>query len=134
MAIELSKAFDVVDHTKLIAALIDSNLRANTIRWLSAYLRGRKISCRYNHAISPHRSMWAGVPQGSCLSPTLFNFFVSTYPQSCNVLSNSYADDFTDSCARPSVPSAADCLTAHATRVSRWAADHGMTLSAQSQR
>ena len=130
MSIDLSKAFDTISHTKLISALIDSPLRPNTVRWLSAYLRGRRSTCRYNHASSPHRRTRAGVPQGSCLSPILFNFFVSRYPQSSGVSSTSYADDFSDSCSSPDVPAAAARLTEHAARVSSWAVEQGMTISA----
>ena len=130
MSIDLSKAFDTISHTKLIAALIDSPLRSNTVRWLSAYLRGRRAICRYNHAESPHRRTRTGVPQGSCLSPVLFNFFVSTYPQSSGITSTSYADDFTDSCSDPDISAAAARLTEHASRVSNWATERGMTLSA----
>ena len=130
MCIDLSKAFDTISHTKLIAALIDSPLRSNTVRWLSAYLRGRRAMCRYNHAESPHRRTRTGVPQGSCLSPVLFNFFVSTYPQSNGITSTSYADDFTDFCSDPDISVAAARLTEHASRVSNWATERGMTLSA----
>ena len=130
MALDLSKAFDVLDRIKLIVALAGSNLRSNTIRWLSTYLKGRMASCRYNQCMSPRRQTRSGVPQGSCLSPVLFNFFVSSYPQSDHISSTSYADDFNDSCSDPSIPAAAARLTDHATRVSSWAAERGMILSA----
>ena len=35
--------------------------------------------------------------------PTLFNFFVPTFPQSDNLLANFYADDFTVSCSNSNV-------------------------------
>ena len=102
MSIDFSKAFDMVNHTKLIQSLIDSPLNHNTTRWLNTYLRGRMSSCRYNNTNSPSRHVRTGVPQGSCISPALFNFFVSTYPRS-DVLTTSYADDFTDSCLLPNI-------------------------------
>ena len=43
--IDLSKAFDMVNHTKLIRALTLSSPTNNTKRWLSAYLEGRTASC-----------------------------------------------------------------------------------------
>ena len=78
MSIDLSKTFDMVIHTKLISAFTHSPLRPNTKRWLSAYLKGRMACVRYNHATSFQRHTRTSVPQGSCISAVLFNFFVST--------------------------------------------------------
>ena len=128
MSIDLSKAFDVVNHTKLITSLTNTTLRNNTKRWLSAYLRGRMASCRYNNTTSPCRHARTGVPQGSCISPVLFNFFVSTYPQS-DLLTTSYADDFTDSSFNPDVTTAASALSDHAGRVVAWAEERGLALN-----
>ena len=114
MSIDFSKAFDMVQHTKLITALSQTTLRHNTVRWLSAYLRGRMASCRYNNTSSPYRHAHTGVPQGSCISPVLFNFYVSTYPSSPDLTSTSYADDFTDATSSPNIPTAASTLSAHA--------------------
>ena len=129
MSIDFSKVFDMVPHTTLISSLItQTTLRHNTVRWLSAYLRGRMACCRYTHTTSPYRHARTGVPQGSCISPILFNFYVSNYPQSPQ-LTSSYADDFTDSFSSSDIPSAASALTAHAARVVEWADDRGLAIS-----
>ena len=129
VSIDLSKAFDTVNHNKLITSLQHSSLHNNTVRWLAAYLRGRSASCRYNNINSPHRHVHAGVLQGSCISPTLFNFFVSTYPHSDH-LTTSYADDFTDASSSTDFELSASALTEHASRVTNWAEDHGLSISA----
>ena len=71
----------------------------------------------------------AGVPQGSCISPVLFNFFVSSYPQGTH-LTGSYADDFTDSVTCRNYTDASPPLTRQATKVHQWAGERGLTLSA----
>ena len=129
MAIDLSKAFDMVNHTKLLSALNSSNLPHNTLRWLSAYLKGRVASCRYNSTTSNKNYTRTGVPQGSCISPVLFNFFVSSYPQDDH-LTLSYADDFTDSITSRNYRDAAPALTLQASRVHDWANERGLALSA----
>ena len=86
-------------------------------------------SCRYNNTNSPSCHVRTGVPQGSCISPALFNFFVSTYPRS-DVLTTSYADDFTDSCSSPNISDAARSLSAHAQLVGGWAEERGLSISA----
>ena len=129
MSIDFSKAFDMVNHTKLITSLTQTSLPHNTVRWLSAYLRGRITSCRHLNTTFPHRHVRVGVPQGSCISPVLFNFFVSSYPSSPDVSSTSYADDFTDSYTSPDIPTAASALSSHARLVSGWADERGLAIS-----
>ena len=120
MSLDLSKAFDTVNHTTLLISLTNTSLRHNTVRWLSTYLKGRMTNCRYNYTKSPHRHLRMGVPQGSCISPVLFNYYVHDYPHADH-LTSSYADDFTDSYSFPNSLTAASALTDHATRVSQWA-------------
>ena len=129
VSIDLSKAFDTVNHNSLLTSILHSPLHNNTVRWLSSYLRGRLVRCRYNNTLSPHRHLHTGVPQGSCISPTLFNYFVSTYPHSTH-LTTSYADDFTDASSHTGFRVAASALTEQAARVSEWAEDLGLSLSA----
>ena len=130
VSIDFSKAFDTVSHTSLISSLTtQTTLRHNTVRWLSAYLRGRMTSCLYNNTKSPHRHARTGVPQGSCISPVLFNFFVSSYPPSPQ-LTSSYADDFTDSFSSPDIQTAVSALTTHSDHVVEWARERGLTISA----
>ena len=124
MAIDLSKAFDMVNHTKLISALSSTNLNHNTLRWLNAYLRGRVACCRYKDATSSKRFTRTGVPQDSCISPVLFNLFVSSYFQADH-LTLSYAEATSRSYRDASAP-----LTSQATRVHQWAEERGLKLSA----
>ena len=51
---------------------------------------------------APWRSVSRGVPQGSCLSPLLFNVFVRDIPGQCNVDTVQFADDVTHSEAHKS--------------------------------
>ena len=94
VAIDISKAFDSVDHTLLLDQISHSTLHSNLVRWLAAYLRGRTASCHYLAAKSPLKIIHTGVPQGSVLSPSLFNYFVSDCPNVAELMT-SYADDFT---------------------------------------
>ena len=128
LAIDFSKAFDSIPHNLLISRITQSTLHPNIKRWLSAYLRGRAAACLYQRARSRFRSIRAGVPQGSVISPSLFNAFVEDYPVSAD-LHTSYADDFTALTASPRIPEAAERLTRHAGEVNSWAKDHGLQIS-----
>ena len=82
----------MVNHTKLIRAFTHSSLSNNTKRWLSAYLKGKQTVA---DTTLPSFHARIGVSQGAGISPILFNFFVYTFPQSDDLLTNFYADDFT---------------------------------------
>ena len=94
LAIDISKALDSVDHTLLIEKIFFSTLPKPIISWLAAYIRGRTAQCNYFTASSPKRIVRTGVPQGSVISPVIFNHFVSDFPL-INSNTTSYADDFT---------------------------------------
>ena len=99
-------------------------------RWLSAYLKGRTASCRYNFTLSPSSHATEGVLHDTCISPTLFNSFASKFPQSDNLLTNSYADDFTVSCSDSNVDQMAEALTVHSSNIDEWADERSLVISA----
>ena len=78
--IDLSKAFDSVNHDILLQKLSATTLPHNVIRWLATFLKGREQSVIYNGYRSPFKHVHLGVPQGAVLSPTLFNFYVANFP------------------------------------------------------
>ena len=130
MAVDFSKAFDTVNHTRLLTDIHHTTMPHNAIRWLTTYLRGRTAACKYNKFSSKSYPLHTGVPQGSVLSPLLFNLYVSSYPQTVQ-LSTSYADDFTASVTTGSTSEATSSLAAHAADVTRWAEDRALQVSAQ---
>ena len=129
MSLDLSKAFDLVDHTLLLSALNQSALDHNTVRWLATWLRGRTASCRYNKITSSQRAVKIGIPLGSVIPPPLFNFYCSTYPETCPLIT-SYADDFTSAASDTDPQAAADVLSNHATDVAEWAESKKLRISA----
>ena len=102
LAIDFAKAFDTVHHPTLLRKLLDTPLHSNWTRWLFTYLRGRKAACLYQSATSSYRILHAGVPQGSVISPCLFNFFLSDCPTSPPLIA-SYADDVTVAVSCPDI-------------------------------
>ena len=93
MAIDISKAFDSVSHTHLLRKLSHTNLNPSHLRWIAAWLKGRQARVTYCDNKASFLICHVGVPPGSVLSPTLFNFFVHDFPR-CAEIIVSYADDF----------------------------------------
>ena len=131
MAVDFSKAFDTVNHTTLLTDIHNTNMEHNTIRWLTTYLRGRTAVCRYNNTTSKSNTIHTGVPQGSVISPLLFNLYVSQFPHSPYTLTTSYADDFTVSATAEATSEATATLAARAAEVEQWASDRALQISTQ---
>jgi hypothetical protein len=92
--IDLSKAFDTVNHNVLIHKLKSFGICENTVSWFKSYLSSREKSVGWKGVISKPNNITIGVPQGSILGPLFFILFVNDYPK-CLKYSNVtiYADD-----------------------------------------
>jgi hypothetical protein len=69
-----------------------------------------------------------GVPQGSVISPILFNFFVSDCPSDIQLLT-SYADYFTAASSDSSVPAAAARISNYLSEVHDWATSKDLAIA-----
>jgi hypothetical protein len=93
VALDLSKAFDSVNITLLLEQIASTDLHPNISCWLATYLRGRSAAVIYQEVKSMFENIHIGMPQGSVLSPALFNFFVSDCPVTLG-LKVMFADNF----------------------------------------
>ena len=94
VAIDLSRAFDTVDHQILLNDINKLNMNDYIKRFLCAYLRGRQTFVLFRNSKSKYRKVKQGVPQGGVLSPVLFNLYMSTMPSPPGKIKLvTYADD-----------------------------------------
>ena len=128
VALDIAKAFDSVDHVVLLEKIAGSALNPNIVRWLACWLRGRTAACIFQCAKSPQRIIHTGVPQGSVLSPAIFNFFVSDCPAVAQ-LTSSFADDFTACESSPDLGTLTSNLQTDMDRISLWATNNQLTVA-----
>lgn len=89
--IDLSKAFDMVNHNTLLCKLEHYGI---TPDWFKSYLVGRSQAVRGgDHSRSEFLPTTRGVPQGSCLGPVLFSMYTNDLPQLLTSDVTCYADD-----------------------------------------
>ena len=79
--LDLSAAFDVVDHEILIQKLKLYGFEDCAISWLRSYLSGRSQRVYVEGALSESLKLEAGVPQGSILGPLLYILYTNDLPQ-----------------------------------------------------
>ena len=72
--IDLRKAFDTVDHERLLSKLLNYGIKNKELCWFESYLFGRTQIVSYDGALSESQAISCGVPQGSILGPLLLPY------------------------------------------------------------
>ena len=93
---DLSKAFDVMDHNILMVKLEHYGFRGPFLDFLMTFVRNRKYFVNVNGLNSSTKTVNIGVPQGSTLGPLLFLIYVNDMKNSSEILEFvQFADDTT---------------------------------------
>ena len=77
--LDLSKAFDVMDHSILLSKLRRYGIRGIPYSWFHDYLSNRNHCTLYKTCISEECIIKTGIPQGSILGPLLFLLYVNDF-------------------------------------------------------
>ena len=130
LLMDLSKAFDCLDHDLLIAKLHAYRFSRTALALIYSYLNERKQRAKVNGIFSEWKESTNGVPQGSVLGTLLFNifindiFFLVSDTEVCN-----YADDTTIFACDSDANNVQYKLEADASRLSKWFVDNCMKLN-----
>ena len=91
--VDLSAAYDTVNHRLLIQKLFNITQDSTLCIVIHNLLSNRRFYVELNNERSRRRLQKNGLPQGSVLSPTLFNIYTNDQPVHDGTRSFIYADD-----------------------------------------
>ena len=74
---DLSKAFDIINHELIIAKLDVYGFSTDALEVLLCYLQNRRQRVKTNTTFSSCTQLIQGVPQGSVLGSILFNIYIN---------------------------------------------------------
>ena len=136
VALDLSAAFDLVDHTLLLDRLRCSfGITGPALQWLASYLTQRTQVVTIGKFNSPIVDLACGVPQGSVIGPLLFTLYISPLAQLISrfgIFHQQFADDsqlyiaLSPSNAVPCIERLEQCLSA----LQQWFLQNGLQLNA----
>ncbi|CAB4037008.1 Hypothetical predicted protein [Paramuricea clavata] len=128
--IDLRKAFDTIDHGRLLSKLPCYGIRGRELIWLENYLFGRKQFVVFDSATSEGHTVLTGVPQGSVLGPLLFVLLINDIDlqmQNCQILL--YADDTVVYTSDKSCEAIESNLNSELTNLARWFSNNKLVLN-----
>lgn len=109
--LDLSKAFDTVDHYVLSQTLVDIGMSPKAVKWFDNYLSGRTQSVHVDGVFSNSLLIQNGVPQGYILGPNLFTIYINDLCQNVKIAKcHLYAHNTVLYCSAPALTSAIEDL------------------------
>ena len=129
--LDLSEAFDTIDHKILLYKLEHYGFRGVVLEWFKNYLSNRTQYVSYNNCKSSLRDIVCGVPQGSILGPLLFILYVNDITFTSNVLDFIlFADDTTILYSHKDINSQVNVVNEELKEVSNWFKANKLSVNA----
>ena len=128
--IDLSKAFDTINHDIMLHKLQFYGIRRICNSWFANYLSNRKQFTEISNSKSSHKYLTTGVPQGSILGPILFLIYINDIKNCTNKLNVlSYADDTTVYLSGPNTNEMIDIMNAELKKLYDWLCANRLSLN-----
>jgi len=133
--LDLSKAFDMIDHSIMLEKLCAAGIRGRALEWLESYLVNRKqqvVLHKNNIKVKSDTTIVTkGAPQGSILAPLLFiiylNELTKTILPECTLIN--YADDSNLLVCARTFPAAVNLMDKQMNRLQNWFKENSLLLN-----
>ena len=128
--LDLSKAFDTVNHKILLMKMYKYGIRGVALSWFESYLSNRNQYVSFSNHNSESMLISCGVPQGSILGPLLFLLYVNDMPNVSSVLFTIlFADDTNVFVQGKSLDHLIDVMNNELCKLSEWMAINKLSLN-----
>lgn len=129
--IDLQGAFDRASHAGILQKLATLGLGGTPLKWFEDFLAHRTFSVAVGNNFSSPQPLQRGIPQGSVLSPTLFNILMSDLPTTPQSTLLVYADDITILYSADTVQRAQEGMQETVNQLHQWTTQWGLKINAQ---
>lgn len=128
--LDLSKAFETVNHNILLTKLEHYGIRNTSLKWFTSYLENRQQVVKFNLEISSTKEITLSVPQGSLLGPALFNIYINDLTSITKRLKTIlYADDSCLYLAHNDISTAINLINNELKVIGNWFTSNKLTLN-----
>ena len=128
--IDLSKAFDTLNHSILLKKLEHYGIRGIALKWFNSYLSNRKQCVTLNGVTSSLKLITHGVPQGSILGPLLFILYINDIVNCSDLLLFIlFADDTNLFCSSDDIWKLMHIVNSELANISNWFRANKLSLN-----
>ena len=128
--LDLSKAFDTVNHKILLSKMERLGIRGLALDWYRSYLKDRTVQVEVDKILSKKMVVNIGVPQGSVTAPTLFLIYINDM---CNVSDAldmvQFADDTTLYMVGDNLTELSYRMSGELAKIDRWLVANRLSLN-----
>ena len=132
--LDIKKAYDMVHKPALIQKIHKLGIRGHMAYYLYNFLSGtRRFRVRFRSLYSDTQDLENGLPQGSCLSPLLFNIFIDDLftDVSSQIRYSLFADDAAIWCTDKDCDISVSRLQSGISKLESWSRANGLQFSAE---